>query len=174
MFQNTVFKISGQFANLGSLPFVPSFNASNVVAGQNVAATSQSAFPNTDGVYPAANTITLIPQTIDGTIAASEPQGNFVDYTVSLASYDLFRTQAGQTMLSDPSQVEVYIDSNTQEMNTQALAPGSTLRFYGLVFNDNRILRMACAQVNDGVALSPPSSSAAHQAQMRAEALRHR
>jgi hypothetical protein len=29
---------------------------------------------------------------------------------------------------------------------------GSVVRFYGLVFNDNGMLRMDCAQVNDGVA----------------------
>jgi len=163
LFPNAMFKISSQMANLGNLPFVSSFNASNAVAGQNVDVTSQTISPNTEGIAPSANTVTLIPQTIDGTIVASLPQGNFVDYTVSLASYDLFPTLAGvpgpTTVLSDPSQVEVYIDSNTQEMNTQSLAVGSTLRFYGLVFNDNGILRMDCAQVNDGVALTPPSSS---------------
>jgi len=42
----------------------------------------------------------------------------------------------------------------------QALAPGSTLRFYGLVFNDNGTLRMDCAQVNDGVTATTQASSA--------------
>jgi len=59
----------------------------------------------------------------------------------------------GQTaLLSNPSQVEVWVDSNTQKLNTQPLAAGSTVRFYGLVFNRNGTLRMDCAQVNDGVA----------------------
>jgi hypothetical protein len=44
-------------------------------------------------------------------------------------------------------------------LNTQALAAGSTLRFNGLVFNDNGALRMDCAQVNDGVAFTPPSNT---------------
>jgi len=39
--------------------------------------------------------------------------------------------------------------------------PGSVLRFYGLVFNDNGTLRMDCAQVNDGVTVTPQASSAA-------------
>ncbi len=39
-FSNTTFQISGQFTNLQSRPFVPSFNAANVVAGQNVDVTS--------------------------------------------------------------------------------------------------------------------------------------
>jgi hypothetical protein len=78
-------------------------------------------------------------------VVASQQSDSFVDYTVSLASYDLFPTlavQQGQTtLLNDPSQVEVYIDNSTQHLNTQALAPGSTLRFNGLVFNDNGTLR---------------------------------
>jgi hypothetical protein len=69
--------------------------------------------------------------------------------------------QQGQTtLLNNPSQVEVYVDSNTQMLNTQALAPGSILLFYGLVFNDNGTLRMDCAQVNDGVTATPQANSA--------------
>jgi len=36
-------------------------------------------------------------------------------------------------------------------LNSNALTVGNTLRFYGLIFNDNGTLRMDCAQVNDGV-----------------------
>ncbi len=97
-------------------------------------------------------------------MVASQQSGSFVDYTVSLASYDLFPTlavQQGQTtLLNNPSQVEVYVDSSTQMLNKQALAVGSTLRFYGLVFNDNGTLRMDCAQVNDGVTATPQANSA--------------
>jgi hypothetical protein len=61
--------------------------------------------------------------------------------------------------------VEVYVDGNTQQLNTQALAPGSTLRFYGLVFNDNGTLRMDCAQVSDGVGFTTPQSNSGTQVQ---------
>jgi len=98
----------------------------------------------------------LIPQTIDGTISSSSTTGNFTVYTVTLASYDLFpqlAVQQGQTtLLTNPNEVQVYVDSNTQMLNTQSLAAGSTLRFYGLVFNDNGTLRMDCGQISDGVA----------------------
>jgi hypothetical protein len=156
-YTNAVFTISSQFPNLQNLPFVPAFNASNIVAGQSVDITSEK-FSTTGGVYTSANTITLTPQTINGTVVGSQLVGAFTDYTLSLASYDLFPTlavQQGQTtLLNDPSQVDVYIDSSTQRLNTQALAVGSTLRFYGLVFNDNGTLRMDCAQVNDGVTVA--------------------
>jgi hypothetical protein len=108
------------------------------------------------GTYTPANTVTLIPQTIDGTVSSSSPSGNFTVYTVTLASYDLFpqlAVQQGQsTLLANPNEVEVYVDSDTRMLNTQSLAAGSTLRFYGLVFNDNGTLRMDCGQISDGVA----------------------
>ncbi len=163
-FDSAVFQISGQFANLQNLPFVPSFTAANMVAGQNVDIASGN-LSIVGPTYTPANTITLVPQTINGTVTASQQSGSFVDYTVSLASYDLFPTlavQQGQTtLLNNPSQIEIYVDNNTQKLNTQSLAPGSTLRFYGLVFNDNGTLRMDCAQVNDGVTATPEANSAA-------------
>ena len=162
-FSNAAFNISGQLTNLQSLPFVPSFTAANMVAGQNVGITSPT-LSLVGGIYTPANTITLVPQTINATVVSSQPAGSFTDYTISLASYDLFPTlavQQGQTtLLNNPSQVEVYVDSNTQMLNTQALAPGSILLFYGLVFNDNGTLRMDCAQVNDGVTATPQANSA--------------
>lgn len=163
-FSNATFQISGQFTNLQSLPFVPSFNATSMVAGQNVDITS-GVLMITGPNYTPIDTMTLIPQTIDATVQGSATSGNFTVYTVSLASYDLFPQLAVQpaqtTLLNNPNQVEVYVDSNTQQLNTQALAPGSTLRFYGLVFNDNGTLRMDCAQVSDGVPFAPASSGAA-------------
>jgi Domain of unknown function (DUF5666) len=161
---SAAFKISGQLSNPESLPFVPSFNGSNMVPGQEVYISTATLPPG--GPYPAVTTMTLMPQTINGTITALSTAGNFTDYTVTLAPYDLFpmlAVQPGQTAVeNNPSQVEVYVDSNTQQLNTQALAVGSTLRFYGLVFNDNGTLRMDCAQASDGVALTPaPNASQA-------------
>lgn len=161
-FSNASFNVSGQLTNLQNLPFVPSFTASNMVAGQNVDIASAD-FTIVGPTYTAANTITLVPQTINGTVVGSQQSGSFTDYMVSLSSYDLFPTlavQQGQTtLLTNPSQVEVYVDSNTQKLNTMSLAPGSTLRFYGLVFNDNGTLRMDCGQVNDGVTTASQSNS---------------
>lgn len=161
---NSVFQVSGQLTNPQTLPFVPSFNVSNIVPGQNVyISTNQFQVP-TDP-YSLATTVTLMPQTINGTVVASSAVGNFTDYTVSLASYNLFPQLAVQqgmiSRLTNPSQVEVYVDSTTQRLNTQALASGATLRFYGLVFNDNGTLRMDCGEVNDGVALTPQTVSSA-------------
>ncbi len=160
-YSGSAFQISQQLSNLGNLPFVPSFNASNMVPGQEIYVSAPS-IPEGGG-YLTGSTVTLMPQTVDGTVAASSSAGNFTIYTISLASYDLFpmlAVQPGQTTVeNDPSQIEVYVDSNTQMINTQSLSSGGTFRFYGLVFNDNGTLRMDCAEVNDGVAFTAPSSS---------------
>ncbi|MGA3133649.1 MAG: hypothetical protein ABSD59_23025 [Terracidiphilus sp.] len=155
-FGNAVFQISGELTNVQSLPFTASFNATNMVTGQKVFitthATSESGYP----VYVPVSTMTLLPQTIYGTVSAVSTSGSFTTYTVTLAAYDLFPTlavQSGQTtQVSNPGSVVVYVDSNTQLLNTDFIAVGSVLRFNGLVFNDNGTLRMDCAQINDGVA----------------------
>ena len=161
---STVFQTSGQFSNVANLPFDASFNGSNMVSGQNVSVYSGVLTAYYGGQYDASTTITLMPQTIDGAVVDSSQEGNFTVYSVSLAPYDLFPTLAAQpgqaSVLANPGEVEIYVDSDTQMLNTQPLAAGSTLRFYGLVFNDNGTLRMDCAQVSDGVAFHDRPSNA--------------
>jgi hypothetical protein len=147
----TVFQTSGQFSNLASLPFVPSFNASNMVAGQNVAVYSQ-VISTISMVYTHATTITLMPQTIDGTVTAISTSGSFTTYTVTLAPYDLFPIFAVQQgRITNPNTVVVYAGSDTLMLNSTPVAIGGVIRFNGLIFNDNGALRMDCAQINDGV-----------------------
>ncbi len=155
-FNNAVFQTSGQLANLKSLPFTASFNATNMVNGQNVFITTHAAAFSNYPIYVPITTLTLLPQTINGTVSAISSSGGFTTYTVALAAYDLFPDLAvipGQTTpLTDPGTVVVYADSNTQQLNTDPIAVGGVLRFNGLVFNDNGTLRMDCAQINNGVA----------------------
>jgi Domain of unknown function (DUF5666) len=155
-FGNAVFQTSGQFTNLPSLPFAPSFNATNMVAGQNIYISSHALTISPGPTYVPAATVTLIPQTVNGTVSEVSMDGAFTTYTVSLASYDLIpalAVQAGQTtLLTNPGSVVVYVDSSTELLNTKSLAVGSVLRFNGLLFNDSGTLRMDCGQVNDGVA----------------------
>lgn len=166
---STVFQISGQFTNLETLPFIASFNGSNMVPGQNVAVFSQTIAPSGGDplcgyAWTDATTVTLMPQTINGTVSEVSSDGGFTAYTVALAPYDLFPAlavqQAQATLLLDPSTVVVYVDSNTRLLNSQPLAAGSVLRFNGLVFNDKGTLRMDCGQVKDGVAVQPQTQTA--------------
>jgi hypothetical protein len=149
---NATFQISGQLANLKSLPFAVSFNVANMVEGQNVLFTTHGPIANTT---PIITQVTLLPQTINGTVSAISNAGEFTTYIVTLAPYDLFpnlAVQPGQnTLLTNPNTVVVYADSNTQMLNSSPLSVGSLFRFYGLVFNDNGTLRMDSAQISDGV-----------------------
>ena len=156
-FANSQFQISQQMSNLASLPFQPSFTAANMVAGQNIAPTFHAPNYGNNILGPSPSTITLLPQTINGTVSVISSEGGFTTYTTTLAPYDLFPALAVQpnqtTLLTNPSTLVVYADSNTRMLNTNQIAVGSVVRFYGLVFNDNGTLRMDCAQVNDGVTL---------------------
>ena len=155
-FASSQFQISRQMSNLAGLPFQPSFTAASLVAGQNIAPTFHESNYGNSILGPTPSTITLLPQTINGTVSSIGSEGGFTIYTVTLAPYDLFpalAVQPGQTtLLTDPNTVVVYADSNTRTLNTTTLAVGDVGRFYGLVFNDNGTLRMDCAQINDGVA----------------------
>jgi hypothetical protein len=147
-------QISGQFANLQSLPFVGTFDLANMVDGQNVLFSTHTPIP--PGLFQPITTLTLLPQTINGTVTAISTEGNFTTYTVTLAPYDLFpnlAVQAGQTtLLTNPNTVVVYADNNTQMLSSGTVSVGALFRFYGLVFNDNGALRMDCAEVSAGVA----------------------
>jgi hypothetical protein len=158
-FGSATFHISGQLPNVQQLPFAAAFNAANMIPGQYVYLSSP-AFVTCCGAqyYAPATTITLMPQTIDGTVVASSTSGNFTIYAVALSDFDLFAGLAAQpaqaTLLTQPDQVQVYVDSSTRMLNSDPVAVGSTFRFYGLVFNDQGVLRMDCAQINDGVSLT--------------------
>jgi hypothetical protein len=151
---NTSFQISNEFTNLSNLPFTASFNGTNFVGGQKVWVSFQTLGPGSFP-YTQVDSVTLEPQTINGTVSAVSNTGNFNVYVVSLAAYDLFPTLTGQAALSYtlkyPGIVTVYVDAGAQLLNSSPVALGSVLRFHGLVFNDNGTLRMDCNQINDGV-----------------------
>jgi hypothetical protein len=151
-FGNAVFQISGQMTNLGTLPFTASFDATNMVAGQNIFVTTHVV--SNYAPWQAA-TVTLLPQTINGTVSTISTSGSFTTYTISLPAYNLFPNLAvpqGQVaLLANPSTVVVYVDNDTQMLTTSPPAAGGVFRFSGLVFNDGGTLRMDCAQINDGV-----------------------
>lgn len=153
---NAVCQISGQFTNLQDLPFPATFGAANMFGGQNVYITTHALAISSAPTYYPASTITLMPQTLNGTVVGTSSNGTFQIYSVSLASYDLptiLATQPGLSYtLNNPSAVEVYVDSNTQLLNKQPLAVGGIFRFNGLLFNDAGTMRMDCGQVSDGVA----------------------
>jgi hypothetical protein len=156
-FANTNFRISGELSNLQQLPFTASFTSANMVAGQNIYVSApQYILSGGLPYYAAATTITLMPQTIDGTVYSVSVSGNFTVYGVELGNQDLLGSlavQPGQTtLLTQPGQIQVYVDNNTQQLAATPLTVDAPARFYGLVFNDNGVLRMDAAAIFDGVA----------------------
>jgi hypothetical protein len=149
------FSISQQYTNLASLPFTPNFQASNLVPGQNVYITMPASTVTGINRYPLANTMTLMPQTVDGVVTAMDSSGDFDVYTITLASYNLFPALAGQqgatNLISVPQRIVVYADGNASLASTAEPVIGGTYRFHGLVFNDAGTLRMDCDQVDTGV-----------------------
>jgi hypothetical protein len=149
------YSISQVMSNLANLPFTPVFASSNIVPGQQVYVTTPASTVTGINHYPMSNTITLAPQSIDGTVTAVSSSGGFDVYTVSLASYDLFSdlaSQPGQTsLIGQPNLVQVYVDDSTQLLNGAVPAVGAILRFHGLVFNDQGTLRMDCDLADSGV-----------------------
>jgi len=116
-FSNAAFQILGQFTNVQNLPFVPP-STPRTWWRVRMSTLLRPTFQSSANIY-SCDTITLVPQTINATVVGSQQSGSSVDYTVSLAPYDLFPTlavQQGQTtLLNNPSQIEVYIDNNTQK-----------------------------------------------------------
>jgi len=143
-FATAVFRTSGGFNLPANLPFNASFDSTNIVPGQRIAVSFGSfSFSGPTAV----NTITLLPQTINGTISSISTSGSFTVYTVSLPAYDFIPTLNGAT------KVTVYTDATAQMLNSSPLSLGSIVRFNGLLFNDAGTLRMVAGQVSDGVAL---------------------
>ena len=59
-------------------------------------------------------------------MSAISSTGGFTTYTVALTSYDLFQILAAQpgqtTLLTNSGTVVVYVDSNSQMLNTGTIA----------------------------------------------------
>jgi hypothetical protein len=152
----TVFNISQQFSNVASLPFPAIFSAATLLQGQNLTvftpgSTSQQGIPDT-------TTITLVPQTLNGTVSGISNDAGFTVYTVTLAPYDLIPVLQNYTSdtppphLTSPTTIVIYADSNIKQLNSGgAIDVGSLLRFKGLVFFDNGTLRMDANEIYDGV-----------------------
>lgn len=157
-FASASFGMSKALSNVSNLPFTATFNANNMVAGQNVFVSTHeqpvNGFP--PGPPLPVSSLTLIPQTVDGKVIATGSAGTFTTYIIQLASYNLFPAITGASaqvnQLANPDMVVVYVDGSTRQLTASAVSGGNTYRFDGLIFNDNGTLRMDCDQIEDGVA----------------------
>lgn len=149
------FAVGADASTLSGLPFSPSFTSSNMVAGQYVAAVFHESSPGSTALSTAPSSLTLVPQTVNGTVTGITTSGSYTVYTLALADYNLFPTLAVQdgqnTKLSTPTFMQVYVSSKTVQKTSASITLSSLVRVNGLVFNDNGALRMVCEQINDGV-----------------------
>lgn len=136
-------QVAPQISNTSSLPFNAVFDFNGLFEGQMVAATSGSL--SNSGGYITGRTMTLMPQTIDGTVTTVSSSGNFTVYTLQLNPLDTIPALGG------PSAVEVYVAPGTVGAGNVTAAVGETLRSTGVIFNDSGTLRMDCTQLNEGV-----------------------
>lgn len=152
-FGSAVFQVLGV---VQPAPFTPSFGATNMVPGQNVAMTFHATAMQGGPVYVPAATVTLLPQVVDATVTGVSTSGPFAVYTVSLAPYEPLASlavQAGQAgLLHSPPTMTVYLRPDAQQFTTTQPAVGGTVRFRGLVYNDGGALKMDATEVLDGVA----------------------
>jgi hypothetical protein len=137
-----VFQTSGEFTLPANAPFSPVFSSTNIVNGQNIAVSFGSNVFSAGGVV--ASTVTLMPQTIDGTVIGISTNGDFTVYQLALPSYDPIPVTNGAKA------VTVYVESNAQMLTSSPVISGSVVRFNGLLFNDSGTLRMLAERVNDG------------------------
>lgn len=140
----TKFRLPHRLGDLDddSLPFGGTFSAATLFAGQNVAVTADTVANNA----ATAKTVTLSPQTVDGTIASISTGQDMrtTTYTITLDSMSWLATLTGQT------KVTVYTNGNLEEINKTTLAVGSTARFNGFLFNVNGALTLFADVEADG------------------------
>ncbi len=142
---SATFAISSQFGTLPPLPFTPTFSAGTLFAGQNVAVQASTL----SGTAATAQTVTLLPQTIGGTVTAIGTSGSLTVYTITLTSGSAVAALTGATSM------QVYTASTIQLMNSTTIAVGSTVRLNGLLFKNAGGLMMIAGDCSDGEGKAP-------------------
>jgi hypothetical protein len=142
---SAVFRLSGEVSVPANLPFTPVFDANSIALGQYVtSSTGHIIFLGS--AIPFSNTLTLMPQTVNGTVTAVSSVGGFTAYNVFLSPNDMI------TAVNGAKSIMVYVDASTENKATAPIVPGSVIRANGLLFNDGGTLRMPAHQLLDGVA----------------------
>jgi hypothetical protein len=124
---STKYQLPQRFNSFATaLPFTPTFNASTIFAGQEVAVLSDTV---ASGVAN-ADAVMLVPQTVHGTINSITQSGAFTVFNITLPSAHWLANITGK------STVVVYVATPTQAINKTAPAVGSDIRFNGYLFNN--------------------------------------
>jgi len=143
---STTFGTAAQMGPLPVLPFPVLFSAANMIAGQNVMVGASAV----SGTNVTADSVTLVPQTVDGTVTAETVTAAYTVYTVTLPTPSALGSLTGATT------VIVYAGNMTQVVGATPIVIGSTVRFNGLLFNDAGTLRMLAGASCDPPPAAPP------------------
>jgi len=121
---NTTFVLNDDDVDLTGLPFTPQFDATTIIAGQNVEVdTSLVSFT---GVT--ANSIELESSTVTGTVSGVTTSGGIASFTLTVPPDSVFAMLTGQTTLT------VYQHSSTSLSGMTTVANGDIIHATGLVF----------------------------------------
>lgn len=151
---STKFQLPGRWQNLilNGAPFTPTFSASTLFAGQVVAVATNGVTNNA----ATAASVTLAPQTVDGTITSAVAPACIPCWgqvTLSLASDNWLATVTGQTTVL----VAVPTSSIMQVIPATPPGVGATARFNGFLFNHNGTLTLVALVEGPGpgIAIGP-------------------
>ncbi len=144
----TQFTLAPMSATLPTLPFTPVFTAATLMGGQQVAVTTSSR----NGSALVADSVTLVPQTVDGTVTAVSNAGGVPMYTLTLVAGSALAVASGQAT------VYVYGGQQMEDMNASSIAQLSAVRFHGLLFNDKGTLRLVALTSHDKAPSADPQT----------------
>ena len=138
----TQYELYGGAIDLVHLPFAPSFASfSDTALGQALSVSYSTQQQAAAQSLTPAQTTTLIPRTLSGTVTAVADNGSFVTYTIALSPGDLL------TVLSGTTRITAFSNDGTQMETSSPLAIGSAVNMHGLLFNDGGTLKLVCDQV---------------------------
>ncbi len=148
----TIYEIDEDGVDMAGLPFTPTFDANHIYVGQSAMPIGSGGMMSGGmgggmmGGSPMAGTITaskvaLEPQGLEGTIAASVTSGATSSFTLTLASDSAFST------LTNATNVTVFQQPQTRVIGTSPIASGSTVRAFGLLFNDAGQWKMVATRI---------------------------
>jgi hypothetical protein len=130
---STVFAIAPQFVSLSGLPFTPTFTSANLSPGQTVGIVASVVSPMPNWTATATN-VTLMPQTLGGTVTAISTVGGWTRYTLSLPTGSAFATLSGASTVTVYTSAATAPPPPTAVAGTPPIAVNSVVRFNGLVF----------------------------------------
>jgi hypothetical protein len=149
---STTYDIDQDGMDMSGLPFTPTFDSSDIHAGQSVMPISSSGMMSggmgggmmgggSMGGTITASQVELMPQGLTGTASASISGGTTTSFTLTLPSDCAFTTLTGATS------VIVFQQPETIVSGTSPIASGIAMHAFGLLFYDGGQWKMVAARI---------------------------